>query len=75
MSKKKKEIKLVTKAEALHMLAKHMRNPNLTANELLKLINLQSKICGWNNEEEASDETNMDKLVTDIERRRKAQEQ
>jgi len=71
MSKKITSTKPVTKAEALRMLAEHMRNPNLTANELLRLINLQSKICGWNKEEEPTEETNVDKLVEAIESRRK----
>jgi len=71
MSRKQKESRLVTKAEALRMLAEHMRNPNLTANELLRLINLQSKICGWNKEQEPTEETNVDKLVEAIESRRK----
>jgi hypothetical protein len=63
---------LVTKEEALRMLAKHIRKPNVTANELLKLIGLQSKIAGWDKSDAPTDEGNLDRLVTEIEKRRKS---
>ena len=47
-----KNIELVSKAEALEMLTKFMRNPKLTANELLKLIAIKSAIFGWDKEDE-----------------------
>jgi hypothetical protein len=43
-------IELVTKAEAQQILANFMRDPKLTANGLLKLIKIQSKL-GWDKDE------------------------
>lgn len=62
----------ITKAEALAMIAKQLRNPGLEVNHLLKLVALQAKIAGWDKKEDKpTEETNINKLVRELERKRK----
>jgi hypothetical protein len=69
----KAQSELVTKAEAMQIISRHLRKKDLDVGQLIKLVALQAKIAGWSNEKEPTDETNLDKLITEIERRRKAQ--
>ncbi len=63
----------VSKNEALKLLSRHLRRTN-DSSELVKLLGLYSKLTGWDKEEEdpPGEEMSLDKLVTAVERRRKA---
>ena len=55
------------------MIAAHLRNPNTEAKDLMKLIALQSKLAGWDKkkEDKPTEGTNINKLLLEIERKRK----
>ena len=63
---------ILTKDEALQLLSKQLRNPNIEPLLFVKVLTLYSTIAGWNKEKEPTpSEPNLDELVTRIEKERR----
>ena len=71
MARKAQPTGPITKAEALELLSKQLRNPGLEVNQLIKIVNLQAKIAGWDKEDKPTEETNVNTLVREFERKQK----
>ena len=72
MSKEKRKEELLTKEEALHLLSAQMRRSNIKSDELLKVVTLYSKICGWFDEPAPSKpEPTLEELIIEAEKKRR----
>jgi len=63
----------VSKKEALELLSKQLRKNDIAPLHLAKLLSVYAKMAGWDSKGGTPDEeVNMDKLITAIERKRRA---
>lgn len=71
--KEKKET--VSKKEALELMSRHLRKNTLDPETLVKLMGVYAKLAGWEKDkkDEPDQEISMDKLVTALEKKRKAE--
>ena len=72
MSKRKEEPQLLTRQEALELLSAQLRRSDIKSDELLKVITLYSKICGWFDEPAPSKpEPTLEELIIEAEKKRR----
>ena len=62
---------IVSKNEAMELLSKQMRRPEIDDATLVKLVTLYSKLNRWGEEPTPSTEPDMDALVAALERKRR----
>lgn len=73
---KTKPTPIVTKQEALELIAAQLRKPDLNPSQFAKLLNLQAKLSGWKpTQQPKPEESSLDQLVADIERKRREKSQ
>lgn len=68
MSRRKKRF---SKQEALELLSVQLRKPDLPINVLAKLMTLYSKLSDWQSAAAKSEGDDLNKLVTEAERKRR----
>jgi hypothetical protein len=73
----KKPTPLVTRNEALELIAAQLRKPDLNPSQFAKLLKLQSQLSGWKPTQapEPSKEASLDQMVQEMEKKRRAEAQ